>query len=367
MDIYERMKPLGIISSSIGEIAIFELSLNDQIKISNTLNNKLESANLPVFISAFITQTCHKKVILDESLSKPTIPSLSPQEISALTFEDLDNIVKLFLERNEYLYKESQTSTRKDSDGRNIVTITYGQTKYPKEKNENYQEYLFRLSILEEKRNFDLMQKSLGPMTEFSKSLQNSITQNLTFGEQLSKTLKSFQSIKIPKVEPLIPRQPEIDYSKLLKPEPQILTIIEVSSKIDTLIDISAEYVQFIIEANKIQTGISEEIKRSSDSASKYSRSNITISWTILIISLLSLIYGISTTVLSNKSNKLVFKEIVNRFDTLIKNASNSQKYYLDNNQKMDNLKSQLDSLKSGNQKLQRELIKFKSNTSKVK
>lgn len=368
--IFNGIRPIGIIDSTIGPLVIFDLSLKNQIEIYNTFNNDLEKVNPNQFMQVFIGQACHKQSTLDEKLSKPKGITLQKNEINNLHFDDFENIAKLYLEKNEYLYKESKTTSKKDTEDRDVISLEYGAIIHSKKEEESYHEYLLRLMILEKKRNEELFRNSFGKFTEFSKSLQKSITQNLTIGDQLSKLIKSVQSINIPKVEPIIVKQPERDFSKLITPRPdlQLVTMHEVSSQVDTisgklesLIEVSAEYVQFIIEANRIQTRIAEEVKKSSDSSTKFAKNNTRISVIVLIVAILSFIFGIISMLGSNKSNKRITKDIVESIDTLNKNISNSNRSYLDYNKKMNEIQFQLDSLKAENKTLLEDLKKIKS------
>jgi len=362
MTTFDFIKPIGTLNSSIGELAIFDLTLSNQNEIYKAFKNDLEKVDQSQFMKVFVGQTCHKRESLDEKLSKPKGTSLSENEISQLHSEDFENIAKLYLEKNEYLFKESQTITSKDSKNNDVISLKYGDVIHPKSEVENFQEYLLRLMVLEKKKNDELVRQTINKFTDFSKGLQNSIKQNLTIGEQLSKAIKSFQAVNIPKVEPIFVKKSERDFSKLVTPRPdlQLITMKEVSSQIDSIsgklesiAGISAEYVQYTIEANNIQTKIAEEVKKSSDTATKFAKVNVRVSVIVLIVTILSFIFGIFTMLNSNKSNMRMVNEIVNRFDTLNKNISNSNKYNQDYKNQIQEIKFQLDLLKLENKKLQ--------------
>jgi hypothetical protein len=366
MDFLKKIKPNDIINSSIGRLAIFDITVSEKIKIEDELNNNLQDSNGKEYVSTLAKYACHKEDVLEKSQSKPPERTLTDEDIKSLNDNDLELISKIYIENNEYLYKESIQETKKGEDGINVTSTKYGNVILPKKDTENYQEYLLRIEIEYNKKVSESIKKSFGNLTSFSKGIQDSLKNTISLGEQLNKSLNIAQPYRFPKIEPIVPSS-NIDFGSLSKQiaKNKNKPVKEIAKHLDQLVVINSDSTRFMIEANKLQTRIAEEIKESSDSSTKLSKISILIGAVVLILTVLSFAYSIYSVRISNKSNNLnierAIKELESINEAVKANNGNEEKF----NDRLIILENQIDSLSSRNKELENKLNQMKIQTNK--
>jgi hypothetical protein len=352
------------IETSIGEIVIFNLSVGDSNNINEDLN---EDSDVNEYIRVFVKYTCFKKNDLESHILKPKEPLLTEEDIDKLSDVDFENIAKTYIEGNVYLFRKTILDTQKSDKSFQILSIKYGDIEYPKLKNESYQEYLLRLQINQRNKLKKSFEKSYGDLSKFSLNLQKNIFGTFSMGEKLSESLNISKHITTPIVKPITSRISGDDLKKIAEQidDNKSKPFKDFSSKLDKLVDVTAESIQFMIEANALQTRIAEEIKGSSDSSTKFSKRNIWISGIVLLISTLSFGYSIYTVRESNKSNARYIKEITNGLDSINETCKSNGANANLTDKKVDVLTKEINSLQIDNAKLNQELKKIKSERNK--
>lgn len=356
MDLFKREKAYKILETSIGKIAVFGLTVGEQNSIKKDLKSELQDSDAEKFILTFVKYTCHKIDNLDDSKLKPQIVTLNQEDINSFNTNDLEEISKLYIENNEYLFRKSNLKTEKNEEGITVISMEYEGIEFPKLENETYREYLFRLMVEQENKLKKSFESSFGSISNFSKQIQKSMLGTFSLGEQLSKTIKTFQSLNIPKIEPLsVSVQPRFDLDKLTTQisENRLRPFNDLSEKLDELIDVNAESIEFMIEANKLQNRIAEEIKGSSDTSTRLSKRNIKISLIVLFVGILSFVFSIYSVRVSNKSSDGYTEKIVLGLDKIDKSIINENAI---NKRRLNDLENSLDSLIKQNSILQHEL-----------
>lgn len=364
MDFLKNIKPYEIIDTSIGKLAIFDITLNEKTKIEDELNNNLQNSNGKEYLTALVKFACHKEKALEQSQSKPPERTLSDEEIKNLDEKDFEQIAKIYIENNEYLNKESIQKTKKDEKGVNVNYTKYGAIVLPKKENENYQAYLLRLEIEYNNKISESFKKSFGNIASFSKGIQESIRNTISFGEQLNQSLKEAQAIRIPKVEPIIPKSPMLDMEKLTAQiaENRERPFKELAERLDQLINITTESTKFMIEANKLQTRIAEEIKGSSNTSTKLSKINILIALIVLLLSIMSFAFSIYTVRISNKSNNVNIERAIKGLNTINETIKTDKEHFDLVSKRLNTLEHKLDSIKNRNVEIEKELKQLKNN-----
>ncbi len=289
------LEPCGCIHTLIGDLCVFGLSIRDQIELRKELGKPISKCNPADFVRKLARR------ILKQSLKDGKYKPLTDADISSLTEGDLEAIAKLYVEHNEYLFKESLWKTKQNDKGEKVHYIEYGEIQYPRHKNESYTQYLTRLSIKEEEEQGKRIKGMLSPILDlknFSTAMRDSIKNTLSWGDSLKKTMESIRSVQSASIEPIVPRFPNIDWSEIQKG--RLEPFNELAERLDKLIDISAQTTEFMIEANKIQTGIAAEIKSSSDKSTKLSKKNIIIALAIILLTIINLSVFIYSILRSN-------------------------------------------------------------------
>jgi hypothetical protein len=360
MDTLNKREPYQIIDTSIGQIALFGLTVGESNNIKKDLKTELQNSNADTYMTSFVKYTCHKVDALIDSKFKPQECTLTQEEISTLNTNDLDKIAKLYIDNNEYLFRKSKLKTEKNGDGVNVISLEYEDVEFPKQQNETDREYLFRLMVEQENKLKASFEKSFGSISNFSKQVQKNMLGTYSIGEQLSKTIKNFQTFNIPKVEPLsVSVEPRFDLDKLTAQisENRLRPFNDISDRLDNLIDVNAQSIEFMIEANKLQNRIAEEIKGSSDTSTRLSKRNIFISLIVLFVGVLSFVFSIYTVRVSNNSSDKYIEKIVTGLDKIDKSINNEN---VINQKRLNDLEKNLDSVMKQNLILQKELKNLK-------
>jgi predicted PurR-regulated permease PerM len=258
------------------------------------------------------------------------------------------------------LFRKTKFKTEKDENGVNVASLEYEDIEFPKHENETYCQYLFRLTVEKENKLMESFENSFGNISNFSKQIQSGIFGAFSLGEQLSKTIKAAQSINISKVKPIsVSVQPSLDLDKLTNQisENRLKPFNDLSDKLDKLIDLNADSIQFMIEANNLQTKIAEEIKGSSDTSTRLSLRNIYIALIVLFVSTLSFVFSIYSVRESNKSSEKYIDKVITGLDKIDKSIKDEN---LSNQKRLNDLENRLDTVIKHNLILQQELDKLK-------
>jgi archaellum component FlaC len=266
------------------------------------------------------------------------------------------------------LYKKSIQETKKGEKGIDVTSIKYGEVILPKNDKESYQEYLLRLEITYNKKISESFKNSFGNLTSFSKGIQASLRNTISIGEQLNKSLKMAQSYRMPKVEPTIPTS-NIDFGDLSKQiaENKNRPFKELAERLDQLVEINSNSTQFMMEANKLQLRIAEEIKESNNSSTKLSKINILIALVVLVVSMLSFTFSIYTVHISNKTNNLNIERAINGLNTINETIKADKDNSAQVSKQLNALEYQLDSVSNRNAEIEKELRLLKSTINKPK
>jgi hypothetical protein len=353
----KKEKSYQIIKSNIGNLAIFWSTVGDRVNIEKELGSDFEKGNSETYIKTLIKYICHKEETLIDK-DKPKEITLTELEINSLSSDDIETIAKTYINSNEYLFRELISDSKKTKEGHNLISSKFGDIEFPKNEDETYVDYLFRLEIEQNKKIKIAFENSFGNISSFSKSIQDSIRATASLGESFKNAVNAIRVPKLSKIEPLFPKYSKLDISSISKRisdiEQQPMEV--VSTGLDELIEINAKSLEFLTETNRTQTLIANEIKTSSIASSKLTKWNIAISIVVLLISLSALVISFQSNKQNNINNSNHIKTIINSLDRINKNLED-----ISNNRGLKKneiiyLTSQIDSLKKENQILIDEL-----------
>ena len=348
-----KQKSHGSVKTSIGTLHIYYLSIKDHEDIKNNLDCDLESANTKDFLNEFIKHISFPEDTLEDKACKPKEIVLDDKDISAIDKSDIDKIIELYIENNPYLNKKEVEKSEKDDEGIVRVSYSYEDIIHPKNSDESLGEYLHRLIVLNDKKHKEQQKKIIDSIigkSNFSHGLDKSIMSTLSLGESLTKltsqiysplgeAFKAFEpsfldpSDQINKIiaptENLfknIELTPAIDHGKKLREmykaekEDQEHPFKELGHKLDELVELSSESTRFMVQMNKSQTQMANELKQSGDQASKHSKINIYISMAVIFLTVIGLlISSFSVYVSLNDKNTVSLGKSINSLTENIK------------------------------------------------
>lgn len=307
MDISKSIgyKPLGNVESKIGILYIFSLTLGHQIQLYKDLECPIDKCDPELFGRLLAVYVCYPESVLVEGEQRPKSTALTRADVENLTADDIENIACIYLEGNDYLYRERLTKTTRIEKG-TVLTSEKGDIAYPKEDGESCTKYLHRLFIIQEKKMTERFKKFAEPFSHFSDQLKRSIGESLAVGEALK---KSFSAIPNVPVRPIERVMPSIDFAEIERnmERQRLKPFKELNERLDRLIETSEQSSEFQIETHKVQTAISEELKASGDSAAHYSKKNISLSKLVILLTIIGL--GISLYIYFSNQNESSIKD----------------------------------------------------------
>lgn len=322
-------KPVGCVNTKIGELCVFSISWGSIKELHKELDKPIEECEPDKFIRKFTRYICFPKTYIKEDRNKPAKPLLSDDDILSLTDDDLEAIAKVYIENNEYLFKKEIVKEDKKPDQVTVVSFEYGEIEYPKKENENYIQYLFRLYITHlqkmSKGISETISSIMPDIKSFSSALTDGIKNTLLWGNSLSKTMEQFRAasmIPAKPAEPVIPiisvkpaeLLPGFDFAEVERniEANRLKPFSELADRLDQLIDASAQTTEFMIEANKIQTGIAEEIKSAGDETRKFSdetrgfsKQNIKLTYIVIILAVFGIVASFFSILKANNDGEM--------------------------------------------------------------
>lgn len=338
MDIKDIIKnePFAKVETEIGELNLFSITTGRHREMLGELGGDLSKCSPQDFIRILIKYVCVPTNELIEGKFLPKNPSLSTAQVEKLPDKDLEKIAKTYIEKNDYLYLE--TVKESDKEGGNIIHFKKGEVKYPRIEDEKYVDYLHRLSVIEYeemKKTLESFAKPFAKFKHFSDTLNQNIKNTFILGDSLRGTFAG--TSKVPPFEVHSRNYDSalksIAQAAAEKEERHLKPLKEMANKFDVLIDSSAKAADFLIEMNRLQTGIAEELKESGDKAVKFSKINLKLNSVVIGLTAIALIFSIITYFLNkhdssveNLQNIKQVKEIATQLVTVGEGISNNYK-----------------------------------------
>lgn len=315
----QKQEPVGSIESSLGKLWIFCCSMKDQSELDEKLPQNLEKSAPEQFVRAFAQFVCFPEGSLKEGKFKPDSPVLPDSGLVRLTPEDLEAFARIYVENNQYLFRKREYDRTKNSDGMAVIRPHEGEVEHPRAKEESYVDYLYRLTLLEHERQRKQSEKLRKSFSSFSGGLADSIRKNLAHGDALRRAVGNLRPELMDQSFAVEPRAPSIDWGQLHQnaEEARLAPFRDLAERIDQLVDSSAQASEFMVEANELHARVADEIKRSGDSASSYSKKTLALSVMIIVLSVIglgatafSLYEGAQQGKLRNEFNESALQEV---------------------------------------------------------
>jgi len=312
LDMKQGREYYSRLDTGIGALYVFYMQAKDLLALEKRLDCPIKRCDPEQYMRNLAIFICFPEKALLDGQQKPDTPALSQDDVKRLTPSELDEIARIFVEHNDYLYRKNDAIA------------------YPKNEEENHMEYLHRLFVIEEEERGKLFSSLSGGYAKklmeeqnslaaklsgsvFSAGLSDKIGNTLSLGNSLSRAMeigrlatpvtpfasgalgsvmKSIEQIdratkiRFPKPEKI--EVETIDWAGMerKKEEKRREPFNDLAKRLDRLIELSEENIKFSVQANETQTEISAEIKSSGDITEKFSKRNFVIN---LIVGLLLL------------------------------------------------------------------------------
>lgn len=282
-------KPVGYVDTSLGKLAVFSISYGDQTKVLGETSRSVKEMKPLDLAQRLLPYIAHRTDALGEEEGKPDAPSLTMEEVNSLSPDEIESILDLFIKDQEHLYRKLESNPSKNEEGKQVLSMTYGEIEHPRKEGESNVDYLHRLYVLAREELKRQMAKMLEPSlraAHFSTGLTESIKKTLLMGDSMSKALEAmrpsaafdFEKLKSRPIE-MIPSPPAVDYARLTKDaaEARWAPFNAVNERLDVLADLTAQSGEFMVQMNQTQTTIASEIKASGEESSRIGRDSLRV------------------------------------------------------------------------------------------
>jgi hypothetical protein len=287
-------------TKTLGELFAFNLLNSIKQELRARLGCSIKKADSTTYVRTLISVCCHTQSSLIDGKYRPSDYSFTLDDTKELSKEELEAFASLYLEHNDYLYKEIKATPKPKRDGTGtILTIEPGDIEHPRNKDESSSNYLYRVSVLNEEKEHKQakkMMRKLG-MTGFSKSLQDQINSTMAMGNQLKNTMRNIGHVR--QYDPSTSINQHIELAKHAE-ETRLRPFRDLSGKLDELIDLSTNTTNFIVEMNETQTTIAAALKNAGEKTTLFAKINIAISILIICLTAFSLWVGYKSVSLSS-------------------------------------------------------------------
>jgi hypothetical protein len=287
-----KQQPIGVVDTKAGKLLLYSMTVSAQIELKKDIQKPIDQCEPIAYLRKLAKYICFPDSSVDGGKERPKEVILSDEDTYKLSDEDLENIAKLYLSQNDYLYHESVRKTSPIDGGGTGVTIKKGDIKYPKLEGESDVLYLHRLSGIEEHRQEELISGITFPFRHFSANLNKNLKETFTMGETLK---QSINTVRPSSLDSYVTKIPNIDIAALArqKEERQLKPIREMASKLDKLIELSSLASDFMVKTNELQAGIAEELKESGDKAAVFSKANLFLTIVVIVLTIFSISFSI--------------------------------------------------------------------------
>ncbi|MBS4049913.1 MAG: hypothetical protein KGZ69_01765 [Methylomonas sp.] len=307
-----NLEPYTCISTTIGELCIFSITVGNQIELHSDLGKPISECDPIEYVKNLTRYICFPKNVLINGKYKPEKPILTSKDVDCLTNYDLEQISKSYIQNNEYLTKELILKRKENEE--KTISSEYGDVKLPQGDGESFIDYLTRAArIYDEKQmsRFDNIYSSFPKITAFSSPLEGGINNISSLGQSIRKTLdgiypshSTLNTLKTPDIN-IADLEKSITDSARKNEERRLAPFNELNFRLDQLLDASSQTVNFLVSANEINTRIAEEIKSSSDESTKLTKQNIRLTVFVITLTTISVITPIYTFHASNSDSNI--------------------------------------------------------------
>lgn len=299
-------QPLKCLDTGIGELCLFSIRYKDSMEFLKRLNGPIEEISSLECFKIYLPLFAYlKKDLESPEFERPDGYLLQRDDIEKLTDHDLEEVAKIIIEDNSYLYKESKTIQDKKEDGTIVLKIQKSDDiTLPQNPDELYIKYFHRLLIEQAKKDKERFKKMA---SSFSMGLSGDIFKTYNVGrtltDQIGTISKMSDYVKSITSSPFEDKKVVVTNFEVSKPNYHLPDFAEIhrqqeknrlapfkdlSLKMEAMIDAEKKTVEFMSNVYTTQVEIANELKSSSDSAGVYSKKNVTFTIVIIVLTIIS-------------------------------------------------------------------------------
>ncbi len=330
---YLARESFAKILTLIGSLSIFRSTLGDTIKIKKEIGKPIKECSAKEYTRLTIKYVCFYTDKLIEGKYKPKDEFINDCDLEKLSVEDIETFSKVFInhESNDYLTRKIRSKNKTVGDCIEDNDVEYENIE--KSSDEKYFEYFHRLSVLKEEEENERYKKIFGSikgLNSFPENVIKNIKSSYMLGDSISSKIgdaasivksvespwdRSFNSspigaseiLKKYELEKGIPEKNNL-YKSIEKDMAEISEQVQsakeapfkkLGQKLDNLIDISKDMLNFTNSVNKTQVEMASSIKESASDASFFAKISIFIA---ILLASVSIFIGECS---SRKNNKV--------------------------------------------------------------
>ena len=331
------------LTTSIGKLYFFDLIVKNSRDIKKELSKPLENFSAKKLFKFYLPYFAYlEKDLIDTKLKRPKKYLLNQKEVDSLSDNELEELAKIFIENNSYLYKKSETKKRHKDDGTVVLSLDNEvDEKLFKRNNESHIDWFYRLILYQNEKEKKQMEKFT---SSFSSAVSKDIFKTIGFGNSLENSLNSIK--KASYIEHKV-EMPQIDFVEIerKKEERRLAPLKELSLKMDAMIEAERQTVSFINQTNLTQMEIATELKSSSDANNKTSKLNIFLTIIVIGLTIFSIWFNKDSKILidTNKNIELSIQQTNKNINNLTSALIAQNKIQ---NKKIDLLQKEIKTLK---------------------
>lgn len=337
IDLHSSKEPVGSFNTKVGELFVFSPTMSVWTKSNEELSGSQKEVTSEEFVRNLIRFVCYRETDLLNGRFKPEKPCLSREAIDEFSEAEIEIFAKEFVEHNQYLYREQEFVPKKNEQGGSTLTPEFGKEIHPKTDSETFVEYLHRLSIIDKDRQekqaknttnlYEKMFRNSMSATEKVKDmlLKNQINQTLGVGDSLKKMIDSMRQDEALKIHATDAHIPQMDLAEMNRKQEERRRepFNELSAKLGDIFTVSSESASYMVDMNKIQKRIADELEQSGIKSRRFSKANIWLSIIIIILTIAALTfsyYSINIEKESKKQNNEAIGQFFGERNNLLEN-----------------------------------------------
>tara|TARA_R110002012_G_scaffold244889_2_gene419866 strand:+ start:279 stop:1397 length:1119 start_codon:yes stop_codon:yes gene_type:complete len=343
-----KTPPVSTVETSIGQLSLFSLKVGTTRDLRKSFPDSISEAKPNDYVKTLFTYLYYPSDELKEGKYRPDNRVLSLSDIEELAVTDLANLADTFLQHHKYLYVDGDTDD----------------IKHPRGTDESTIEYIHRLLSLQDEQYRKKLESAFS-IGNFSPEVGGKVSDSIKRASEIAAT---FKKAKEETVKPIILEStyslPDVSEIHRVQEEIRREPFNELGKRLDSLVDVSREAMDYTADSQKIQLQIANEIKAGGETTDRHAKINIGL--TLLVITLtigIALWSSLSGITFSSEQQKLMdgySSSIVSSLDLL--NANLEKK-----NSAIDIMKAELEEFKAREHSYQQRIASLESELSVLK
>ncbi|HFQ5257433.1 TPA: hypothetical protein ACGUXQ_002667 [Vibrio vulnificus] len=289
---------LGEIDTEIGKLAVFSLRVKGLSILSDLVGSKsIHDIPMDSYIRLLMQVVVYPSELVLEK-EEPTSGQITSEQADLLSKDSLDKFATLFLKHHEYLYREHITK-RREKEGKVFISFDNGEVIHPKNEDELPHEYLYRLLLIEKKKESERVNKTMARIPQWGKLSKQLMSQYQTtnmIGASLNHSLEQLRAST--GAASLVPKIPQPSKTEILKSEDTFRLMDSIAKQnrlkdererqkensiqkqeqhLESMIDIMSQSSEYMRNIDNNQRLATEETRKASEEAASIAIASVSI------------------------------------------------------------------------------------------